>query len=111
MPSISLVHYPEIYPKFRAVCKKHSCLPTNAGSLFQAIATHWWYIYRLGQGELSSDIISQPATLTKTFGAKADLEGGNGRDEEPKANRADSPVLPPRALSPPKAHPVSPVEV
>lgn len=76
MPSISLVHYPAIYPKFRAVCEKHGCLPTDAGPMPNAIASHWRYVYELGKGDPPPT--HAPAPLAKALAAD-DLEtGGQG---------------------------------
>jgi len=54
LPSISLVHYPALYPKFYEVCKKHDCVPVNAGGLHNAIAWHLSYVYKLGKGNIAA---------------------------------------------------------
>ena len=58
LPSISLVPYPAMYPKFRKVCEKHHCAPMDCGSMGLAIIKHWRYVYQLGGGLLPSDRIN-----------------------------------------------------
>lgn len=72
MPGVSLVHYPAMYPAFRAVCEKHGCAPTVVGSIGRAIAYHWRYVYDLGGGHLASDIKPAPeeATMTRSSNKK-----------------------------------------
>merc|ERR1719428_233017 len=49
LPSISLCHYPALYPKFREICLKHDCLPAESSHMHQAVASHLAYVYSLGK--------------------------------------------------------------
>ena len=91
MPSISLVHYPAIYPEFRKVCAKHDCLPMDAGSMVYAIMSHWKYVHRLGRGEFAPDNAAQ----TVSAGRPGDIEAGK------TTKPAEAPQLsPPKDASP-----------
>ena len=51
LPSISLVHYRALYPKFRAVCRKHGFDTSHDCCTLRSIATHVGFVYRLGRGD------------------------------------------------------------
>jgi len=49
MPSVHSSHYPDLYPKFHAVCERHGCVPTQAPHLGAALTRHLRYVYALGE--------------------------------------------------------------
>jgi len=60
-PVVSLVHYRELYPKFRAVCVQHNCAPREAKTVFHALSSHLLYVFRLGRGD---EVFLAPAEPT-----------------------------------------------
>jgi len=48
LPSISSVHYRDLYPAFYALCVKHGCEPASCPTVFHALFKHWCYIFSLG---------------------------------------------------------------
>ena len=48
LPSVSLVHYQSLYPKFIRICQQHGCMPQRSRGFGHAIIQHWRYVYALG---------------------------------------------------------------
>jgi len=48
LPSLSNVHYVDLYPKFHALCVKHGCEPAPCENILGAIYRHLLYVWRLG---------------------------------------------------------------
>jgi len=96
LPSISLCHYRDLYPKFYEVCVKHECAPKNAGGMVNAVLWHLDYVYKLGQG---IDAPQSPAKhkATSTSPSKAPKakpqEKGRLLAELPTASDAPADVL------------------
>ena len=80
MPSISLVHYPAIYPLFREVCKKHDCLPMDTGSMVFAIMSHWSYVYQLGRGDFAPGNAKTVKALSATTKKKRAVKFAHSDD-------------------------------
>jgi hypothetical protein len=72
------VHYPALYPSFRAICAKHGCLPADSGGMHNAIRRHWAYVFKLGQGDLppqtlpTTPFFEQPTTNFQIHTADTD---------------------------------------
>lgn len=79
LPSVSLVHYPRLYPLFREVCAKHGCLPTDAGGMHRAICRHWIYIFRLGQGVEIPPMSSTTPVITRPYEVEIEAPGAKAR--------------------------------
>jgi len=52
LPWVSSCHYPDIYPKFLKLCKKHGCEPQSAPHLWSALKSGAAYAYSLNTKEL-----------------------------------------------------------
>ena len=67
LPSISLVHYRTLYPKFHAICVAHGCTPQRATGACDVISKHLSYVYRLGRGDTFGDTFgAAPEHSTRT---------------------------------------------